>query len=394
MHTILSIETSCDETSAAIIKDSKILSNIVSGQEIHAKYGGVIPEMASRCHIKNITNVVDLALKEADINKHDFDAIACTKGPGLLGALVVGLNFAKSLALALNIPFIGVNHILAHVIANFIDTPGVKINRKSIKTPLLCLLVSGGHTQIIALESSTYPFKSRIIGRTLDDSIGEAFDKIAKILGLPYPGGPIIDKLAQKGNPHKYPFPNTIVPDNNMSFSGIKTAFLYFAKDNNFYQKFCHIDTSNLGATEIYLELYDICASIQNKLINMVLSKFEKAIIEYKQDHDNSLRVLKTPTFINKNSSKIDKNLLHNKWCNFSIALAGGVAANSLLRKKTVELQKKMGLDLFIPKLEYCTDNAAMIAKTADIQFSAKNFSATDDLAQPRLKIDEYTKGI
>lgn len=340
-RTILAIETSCDETAAAVIKNGKIISNIISSQKIHANFGGVIPEMASREHIKNITNVIKAALLKANINKNELDAIAYTKGPGLLGALMVGVSFSKSLAYVLNIPTIAVNHIKAHVLANFIEN-------REINLPILSLIISGGHTQIVILEKDNKSkesslFKIKIIGQTKDDALGEAFDKIGKILGFAYPGGPMIDKMAKNGDINKFKFPDTNVPDLDMSFSGIKTAFLYFIKeqekkDSKFIEK----------------NINDICASIQKKLIQMIIEKLEKAI---------------------------DITGIKN------IALAGGVAANSYLRKKIKELEKQKDLKLFIPNQEYCTDNAAMIAKTSDFQFLEKDFSDINDIPEPRMKL-------
>ncbi len=346
-RTILAIETSCDETAASIIKNGKILSNIISSQKIHTNYGGVIPEMASREHIKNIINVVQIALKDALATKKDLNAIAYTKGPGLLGALMIGVSFAKGLAYSLNIPTIAINHIKAHIFANFIE-------EEKIDLPLLCLIVSGGHTQIAILEekNSKYEntssekiieFKTKIIGQTLDDALGEAFDKIAKLLGIKYPGGPIIDKLSKKGDPDKYNFPDTKVSELNMSFSGIKTAFMYFIKEQK-----------KRDPEFIEKNINDICASIQKKLIQMIITKLETAI---------------------------EKTNIKN------IALAGGVAANSYLRKKIKELEKKRKLKISIPKLEYCTDNAAMIAKIADFQFLIKKFSYINDIPEPRMKL-------
>ncbi|MCP3658776.1 MAG: tRNA (adenosine(37)-N6)-threonylcarbamoyltransferase complex transferase subunit TsaD [Bacteroidetes bacterium] len=333
---ILAIETSCDETSAAIIKNGKIISNIISSQKIHSEYGGVIPEMASREHIKNISSIVKLSLSKAKIKKEKLNAIAYTKGPGLLGALMIGVSFAKGLAYALNIPTIAVNHIKAHIISNFIEN-------ENIKLPLLALIVSGGHTEIVILNKENKNFKTKVIGQTQDDALGEAFDKIAKILRIKYPGGPIVDKLAQKGNPNAFKFPDTNVKDLNMSFSGIKTAFMYFIKEK-----------IKLNSKFIEDNLNDICASIQRKLIEMIINKLEKAI--------------KTQRVNN-------------------IAICGGVAANSFLRKEMIRLQKKLDLNVYIPKFEYCTDNAAMIAKLADFKFQNQEFSNIKDIPNPRLKL-------
>ncbi len=303
---LLAIESSCDETAASVCDlQGKILSNVLRTQAIHAQYGGVIPELASRAHQQTIITVVKHALQVAQISKNDVQAIAVTQGPGLIGALLVGVHFAKGFALAKNIPLIGVNHIEAHVLAHLIDNPDIEF-------PFLCLLVSGGHTQIMYVKN---PLEMEIIGRTLDDAAGEAFDKGAKMLGFSYPGGHIIDKYAQNGNPDFYNFPISDVPYFNYSFSGLKTALLYYLQKQK--------------PEFIQHNLENICASYQHAISKALLDKFTQAIKKYKPK---------------------------------AIALAGGVAANSYIRTKFMELGKTFNLEVYIPKFEYCTDNAAMIA--------------------------------
>lgn len=325
---ILGIESSCDDTSAAVLHNSKIMSNIVASQDVHRKYGGVVPELASRSHQANIVPVVQLALQSANIQKNQLSAIAFTRGPGLLGSLMVGTSFAKSMALALNIPLIDVNHIQAHVLAHFIDGSNIEHNEKP-SFPFLCLTVSGGHTQIMKINSF-YDFQ--VIGSTIDDAAGEAFDKVAKMLGLPYPGGAVIDKLAQSGNPSRFAFSIAKVNDYNFSFSGLKTSVLYFlqketAQNENFISE----------------NLNDICASFQHAAVTALLRKLEIAA----------------------KSENIQQ-----------IALAGGVSANSYLREQLRVLAQKNKWTIFIPKLEYCTDNAAMIAMAGYFKFLNKDFAA------------------
>ncbi len=318
--TILAIESSCDDTAAAIINNGKIRSNIVSSQQVHEQYGGVVPELASRAHQQHIVPVVDAALKEAGVTKHDLDAVSFTQGPGLLGSLMVGANFAKSLALGLNIPLIGVNHLDAHVLAHFIDGNNPRF-------PFICLLVSGGHTQLIKVNS---PSDFEILGKTRDDAAGEAFDKTAKMLGLPYPGGPVLDKLAQNGDRGRFKFPDSRVEALDFSFSGLKTAVLYFIRDEE-----------KKDANFVEQNLNDICASIQHTIVSYLMRKLKKAVKE---------------TGIKE------------------VAIAGGVSANSGLRAAVTELANKHHWKVHIPELEYCTDNAAMIAQTAHFQFLEKNF--------------------
>ncbi len=334
MINILAIESSCDETSAAICRDGKILSNFIANQTVHERYGGVVPELASRAHMQNIVPVVDSALKEAEASINDIDAIAFTQAPGLIGSLLVGGEFAKSLALALNKPLIAVHHMQAHVLANLIDDPKPSF-------PFLCLTVSGGHTQIVLCES---PTTMKVIGETIDDAAGEAFDKSAKLLGLPYPGGPLIDKYAQQGDPHRFKFPEPKIEGLGFSFSGLKTSILYFLKNagksNLFKEEFTA--TEEEKAAFIKENLADICASIQDRIVTILLNKLKKAAIE------NNIT---------------------------DICLAGGVAANSGLRKALQDMGTKNGWNTFIPAFQYCTDNAGMIAITGYYKFLAGEFS-------------------
>ncbi len=324
MITILAIESSCDETSAAVIREGKVLNNIIANQKIHEIFGGVVPEHASRAHQQNIVPVVDTALKEAGVSKKDLNAIAFTRGPGLLGSLLVGTSFAKALALGLDIPLIEVNHMQAHVLAHFIDEPKPKF-------PFLCLTVSGGHTQIVLVKDF---LDMEVIGQTQDDAVGEAFDKTAKMLGLPYPGGPMIDKLAKQGNPLAFSFPEVIMSEYNYSFSGIKTAFLYFLKEKK-----------QANPNFIEENLADICASMQHALVHILLIKLKKAA----------------------------KDLKINE-----IAIAGGVSANSGLRKALQELAIKEKWNIYIPDFQYCTDNAGMIAIAAHYKYLAGQFSSQE----------------
>ncbi len=334
---ILGIESSCDDTAAAIIKDGKILANVVANQDVHIAYGGVVPELASRAHQQNIVPVVDAALKKAGISKNELSAIAYTNGPGLLGSLLVGSSFAKSVALGLKIPLIEVNHMQGHILAHFIAAPSEQ--KKAPSFPFLCLTVSGGHTQIVRVDDF---LKMEVIGETIDDAAGEAFDKVAKMLQLPYPGGPLVDKYAQLGNPNRFVFPHPKVDALNFSFSGLKTSVLYFlqkelAKNPNFI-------TENLN---------DICASIQKTIVDILIIKLKNAA---KQTNINQ------------------------------IAIAGGVSANSELRKKLENL-KNEGCDVFIPKFEFCTDNAAMIAITGYFKFLQHQFSTQQSIPNARMKL-------
>ncbi|MCF2506819.1 tRNA (adenosine(37)-N6)-threonylcarbamoyltransferase complex transferase subunit TsaD [Dyadobacter sp. CY107] len=329
---ILAIESSCDETSAAVITNGKICSNVVATQLIHTQYGGVVPELASRAHQQHILPVVNNALNDAKVTKKDLDAIAFTKGPGLLGALLVGTSFAKSMALGLNIPLIEINHMQAHVLAHFIDDPKPEF-------PFLCLTVSGGHTQIVKV---TGPLEMEIIGETKDDAVGEAFDKTAKLLDLPYPGGPLIDKYAALGNPNAYPFPLPEMPGLDFSFSGIKTSFMYFLQKQ--VRENPNFISENIN---------DICASVQFTLVDILLKKLKKA------SRETGIR---------------------------EIAIAGGVSANSGLRKSLLELGEKLGWKVYIPSFEYCTDNAAMIAMAAHYKFEANDF--TDQTVSPMARME------
>ncbi|MGN6507842.1 MAG: tRNA (adenosine(37)-N6)-threonylcarbamoyltransferase complex transferase subunit TsaD [Chitinophaga sp.] len=327
---ILAIESSCDDTSAAVIADGKVLSNIIASQAVHQQYGGVVPELASRAHQENIVPVVDLALKKAGMELADLNAIAFTQSPGLIGSLLVGSCFAKSMALALDLPLIGVHHMQAHVLANFIDDPKPQF-------PCLCLTVSGGHTQIVLCES---PLKMTVIGETMDDAAGEAFDKSAKLLGLPYPGGPLVDKNAKEGNPGRFRFPEPQIPGLNFSFSGLKTAILYFLQENRAKQP--DFAEANMA---------DICASNQHRIITILMNKLVKASKE---------------TGIKE------------------ICIAGGVSANSGLRKALETYGVEQGWNVYIPKFEYCTDNAAMIAITAHYKYLAGEFSPLDTVPTAR----------
>jgi N6-L-threonylcarbamoyladenine synthase len=319
---ILAIESSCDETAAAVCVDGRILSNIIANQTVHAEYGGVVPELASRAHMQNIVPVVDAALKKAGIALSQLNAVAFTRAPGLIGSLLVGSQFAKSLAMSLNVPVIGVHHMQAHVLANLIDDPKPDF-------PFLCLTVSGGHTQIVQCNS---PYDLKVIGETMDDAAGEAFDKSAKLLGLPYPGGPLVDKYARMGTA-KFSFPEPQIPHLDFSFSGLKTAILYFIRDNE-------------AKDPAFLEknINDVCASIQQRIITILLNKLRKAA---------------EVTGI------------------MDICLAGGVSANSGLRWALTEMGEKQGWRTFIPAFEYCTDNAAMIAITGYYKYLKNEF---DDL--------------
>jgi len=307
---ILAIESSCDETSAAVVKNGVVLSNVIATQKVHERFGGVVPEMASRAHMQNIVPVVDVALKDAGVDKKDIQAVAFTQAPGLIGSLLVGACFAKSYAQALNIPLIAVHHMQAHVLAHFIEDPKPSF-------PFLCLTVSGGHTQIVLCRDY---LDMEVLGETVDDAAGEAFDKVAKMLGLPYPGGPLVDKYAATGDPKRFTFPATQMKDYTFSFSGIKTSVLYFLQaqrkaDPDFAEK----------------NMNDICASVQYTIVKMLMAKLEKAA------KDLGIK---------------------------SIGIAGGVSANSGLRKAIVEAGEKNGWKVYIPKFEYCTDNAAMIGIT------------------------------
>lgn len=327
--TLLAIESSCDDTSAAVLIDGKIRSNVVAGQEVHAEWGGVVPELASRAHQQHIVPVVDAAIKKAGINKKDIDVVAFTAGPGLIGSLLVGASFAKSFALANNLPIVGVHHMQAHVAAHYIAD-------KKPNFPFLCLTVSGGHTQIVLVNDF---LDMEVIGSTIDDAAGEAFDKTAKMLGLAYPGGPILDKLAQEGNPLAFSFADPKVEAFDFSFSGVKTSVLYFLQKQE-----------RLDADFIAKNLNDICASVQHTIVTILIRKLLMAAEQYE------IR---------------------------DLAIAGGVSANSELRKQ-VELLSQKGYNTFIPKFEYCTDNAAMIAIAAYYKFQNNHFDTQEIEPQAR----------
>ncbi|HEU4632338.1 MAG TPA: tRNA (adenosine(37)-N6)-threonylcarbamoyltransferase complex transferase subunit TsaD [Flavisolibacter sp.] len=331
---ILAIESSCDETSASVCRDGKILSNFIANQKVHEKYGGVVPELASRAHMQNIVPVVEVALQQAGVPLNEIDAIAFTQAPGLIGSLLVGSQFAKSLALSLNKPLIAVHHMQAHVMANMIE------DRKP-DFPFLCMTVSGGHTQIVLVNS---PSDMKVIGETLDDAAGEAFDKSAKLLGLPYPGGPLIDKYAQQGNPNRFQFPEPQIAGLNFSFSGLKTSILYFlqnaGKSNIYKEEF--LATEEEKVAFIQNNLADICASIQQRIVSILLHKLKKAALQ---------------TGIG------------------DLCIAGGVSANSGLRTSFEDLCQRNGWRAFIPPFQYCTDNAGMIAITAYYKYLNKEFT-------------------
>lgn len=329
---ILAIESSCDETSASIIVNGKVLNNIVATQSVHEKYGGVVPELASRAHQENLIPVVHEALSTAGISKKELSAVAVTRGPGLMGSLLVGVSFAKAFAKALDIPLIDVNHMQAHVLAHFIAEP-----RPSF--PFICLTVSGGHTQLVRV---TDHLTMEVIGETQDDAVGEAFDKTAKLLGLPYPGGPLLDRHAKEGNPKAYTFPITRMPGLNYSFSGIKTAVLYFLRDR--LAENPNFITENLA---------DLCASIQYTLVEMLLIKLKVAMKEYGITE---------------------------------VAIAGGVSANSGLRGALSALSQRKGWTLYVPEFEYCTDNAAMIAMAAHFKYLRGEFVGYDIAPLAKMK--------
>ncbi len=334
-HTIiLGIESSCDDTSASVLRDFEILSNVTANQSIHEQYGGVVPELASRSHQENIVPVVEAAIKKAGISILDIDAVAFTQGPGLLGSLVVGASFAKAFALALNKPLLPVHHMKAHILAHFIDNE----NKQKPSFPFLCLTVSGGHTQIVKVESAS---KMTVIGKTIDDAAGEAFDKSAKMLGLPYPGGPLIDKYAEFGDSTKFKFSKPRIEGLDFSFSGLKTSILYTIRDQ-----------VKLNPDFIEENKFDLCASIQHTIIQILMDKIEKAVKE---------------TGIKQ------------------VAIAGGVSANSGLRQ-AIEMKKDQGWQIYIPKFEYCTDNAAMIAITGKFLFEEKQFANQKVAAKARLE--------
>lgn len=335
---ILGIESSCDDTSAAIIHNGKKLANVIANQQVHEEFGGVVPELASRAHQQNIIPVVEKALKVAGIDKSQLSAVAFTRGPGLLGSLLVGTSFAKSFAMGLGIPLIDVNHMKAHILAHFIAEPDEE--QDAPEFPFLCLTVSGGHTQIVKI---TAPLEMEVLGETIDDAAGEAFDKVAKILGLPYPGGPLVDKYGREGNPNAFTFGRPQVPDYSYSFSGLKTSFLYLMRDKvkenpNFVEE----------------NLNDICASIQFTIVDILMKKLKLAA---KQEGISQ------------------------------IAIAGGVSANSELRNVIKAKEQELSWKVFIPNFEYCTDNAAMIAMTGYFKYLEGQFATQDISPMARMPI-------
>lgn len=333
---ILAIESSCDDTAAAVLQNGKVLSNVVARQHVHEEYGGVVPELASRAHQQNIVPVVDVALKKAGVEKTQLSAVAFTQGPGLMGSLLVGSSFAKSAAMALNVPLIAVNHMQGHILAHFIDEQGYD----KPEFPFLAMTISGGHTQIVKVNSY---FDMEVIGETTDDAVGEAFDKSAKILGLPYPGGPLIDKYAAEGNPKAFPFTKPVVPGLDFSFSGLKTQILYFvqkrmAEDPSFIEN----------------NIKDVCASVQHTIINILMDKLKLAVKE---------------TGITQ------------------VAIGGGVSANSGIRNTLKAAEQKYGWKTFIPKFEYTTDNAAMIGIVGYHKYLEQQFDDSSVTSKARFAI-------
>lgn len=322
---ILAIESSCDDTSAAILRGDRILSNVIASQKVHEQYGGVVPELASRAHQQNIVPVVDAAIRNAGIPKSQINAVAFTRGPGLLGSLMVGVSFAKSFAQALSVPLIEVNHLQAHVLSHFIKESDDSLIPQF---PFICLLVSGGHTQILLLRSH---FDIEVLGQTIDDAAGEAIDKAAKIMDLGYPGGPVIDRLAKEGNPDAFHFATPVIPGNDYSFSGIKTSFLYFLRDR-------------LAEDPAFIEKHkaDLCASIQQCIIGFLVKKLDKAVKETRVKQ---------------------------------VAIAGGVSANSLLRSEVQRLGQRRHLQVFIPQFQFCTDNAAMVGIAGYFKYLRQDFA-------------------
>lgn len=332
----MGIESSCDDTSAAVLRGGVLLSNVIASQAVHVKYGGVIPELASRAHQQNIIPVVDTALRDAGITVDNIDAIAYTRGPGLLGSLLVGTSFTKGLSISKNIPMVEVNHLQGHIFSHFIDLPGRELPHPSY--PFLCLLVSGGHTQLVVVKA---PLEMEIIGTTIDDAAGEAFDKCAKVMGLPYPGGPVIDRLAKEGDATKFSFAKPNVDGFDYSFSGLKTSFLYTLRDKVAEQP--DFIESNKA---------DLCASLQKTIIDTLLKKLVKAAKEYK------IR---------------------------DIAIAGGVSANSGLRDAVAEQGRRRGWRVFLPELKFTTDNAAMIAMVGYYRYLRSEFSSLDSAPVVRM---------
>lgn len=335
--TILGIESSCDDTSAAVLRNNVLLSNVIASQAVHVKYGGVIPELASRAHQQNIIPVVDTALRDAGLTASDIDAIAFTRGPGLVGSLLVGVSFTKGLSIARNIPMVEVNHLQGHILSHFIDLPDRQLPHPDF--PFLCLLVSGGHTQIVRVDS---PLEMEIIGTTIDDAAGEAFDKCAKVMGLPYPGGPVIDRLAKEGDPKAFHFAHPHVDGYDYSFSGLKTSFLYTLRDA-------------VAQDPDFIEHYkaDLCASLQATVVEILLGKLIRAAKE------TGIR---------------------------DIAIGGGVSANSGLRNGIVEAGKRRGWRTFLPEFKFTTDNAAMIAMAGYFHYRNGEFASLDVSPVARLE--------
>ena len=336
---ILGIESSCDDTSAAVLRGNTLLSNVIASQAVHKEYGGVVPELASRAHEQNILPVVSEAIKRAGISANDLDAIAFTRGPGLLGSLLVGVNYAKGLAMSLGIPMVEVNHLHAHVMAHFIEEKGEE--HQSPEYPFLCLLVSGGNSQIILCHS---PYKMEIVGKTIDDAAGEAFDKCAKVMGLGYPGGPIVNRLANEGNPHAFKFAKPNVPGYDYSFSGLKTSFLYTLRDE-----------IKLNPNFVEENKEDLCASLQYTVIEILMKKLRLAAKELKIKH---------------------------------VAVAGGVSANTGLREAFVDHARRYGWSIYIPKFAYTTDNAAMVAMSGHYNYLEGKQNEMDTVPYARVTMN------
>ena len=336
---VLGIESSCDDTSAAVLRGNILLSNVIASQAVHKEYGGVVPELASRAHEQNILPVVSEAIKRAGISANDLDAIAFTRGPGLLGSLLVGVNYAKGLAMSLGIPMVEVNHLHAHVMAHFIEEKGEE--HQSPEYPFLCLLVSGGNSQIILCHS---PYKMEIVGQTIDDAAGEAFDKCAKVMGLGYPGGPIVNRLANEGNPHAFKFAKPNVPGYDYSFSGLKTSFLYTLRDE-----------IKLNPNFVEENKEDLCASLQYTVIEILMKKLRLAAKELKIKH---------------------------------VAVAGGVSANTGLREAFVDHARRYGWSIYIPKFAYTTDNAAMVAMSGHYNYLEGKQNEMDTVPYARVTMN------
>lgn len=335
---IIGIESSCDDTSAAVLRGQTLLSNVIASQKVHEQYGGVVPELASRAHLQNVVPVVSEAIRQAGISREDLDVIAYTRGPGLLGSLLVGVNFAKGMSQALGIPMVDVNHLQGHVMAHFVQQPGE--DRQVPHFPFLCLLVSGGNSQIILVHS---PLEMEIIGKTIDDAAGEAFDKCAKVMGLGYPGGPVVDRLAKEGDPHAFHFAKPRISGYDYSFSGLKTSFLYTLRDN------LERDPDFIDKNK-----EDLCASLQETVVELLMEKLERAAKDLNIDQ---------------------------------VGVAGGVSANSRLRRAFVDYGERSGKAVFIPPFSYTTDNAAMIAMAGACLFAAGHRSEMSDAPYSRITI-------